>query len=92
MSGRPCDIIRRFIELLAEVQPSFSESAAADIECQLRHEYAGERVYIPKRDTNLRIDIAERFTGRNTEKLARELRVSKRTIYRTVRRARDKSK
>lgn len=78
------DIIKRFIELLAEAQPSFSEAVTADIERQLRHEYAGERVYIPKRDSQSRALIAVRFTGNNTEKLARELRVSRSTVYRSI--------
>lgn len=83
------DIIKRFIELLSEAQPSFSEVVTADIERQLRHEYAGERVYIPKRDNQARALIAVRFTGNNTEKLARELRVSRRTVYRAVKTARN---
>jgi Mor family transcriptional regulator len=84
VAGHPCDIIKRFIEILTGVQPSFSEEIAADIERQLRHEYAGERVYIPKRDENLRDAISERFTGRNVEKLARELNVSRSTVYRSI--------
>ncbi len=81
MSG---DIIKRFIELLTGVQPSFSEEMAANIERQLRHEYAGERVYIQKRDESVRTIIEGRFDGKNTEKLARELRVSRRTVYRSI--------
>jgi Mor family transcriptional regulator len=82
------DIIKRFIELLAEAQPSFSESIAEGIEHQLRHEYAGERVYIPKRDIQSRALIAVRFTGNNTEELARKMRVSRRTVYRAVKKKR----
>lgn len=78
------DIILRFIQLLAEAQPSFSEQVAADIESQLRHEYAGERVYIPKR-RDVRSLIAERFTGNNAGRLTREMRVSRSTVYRAIR-------
>lgn len=81
---KSCDIIKRFIELLAEAQPSFSEAVALDIERQLRHEYAGERIYIAKRAGDVRIQIAARFTGNNAGKLAHELHVSRRTIYRTL--------
>lgn len=79
-----CDIIKRFIELLVDVQPGFSEEMAQSIERQLRHEYAGERFYIPKHDKSVSMLIAERYTGNNTEKLARELRVSRRTVYRSI--------
>lgn len=82
MSGG--DIIKRFFELLADAQPGFSEALAMEIESQLRREYAGERVYIHKRDVSVRDAIAERFTGNNTEHLARELRVSRRTVYRSL--------
>lgn len=82
------DIIKRFIELLAEAEPTFSEALAADIERQMRHEYAGERVYIPKRDNQMRLLIAARFTGNNTEKLAHEMRVSRRTVYYAVKTSR----
>lgn len=83
-----CDIIKRFIELLAEAQPSFSEAMAENIERQLRHEYSGERVYIPKRDSQVRLLIAEKFTGNNTEKLAREMSVSRRTVYYAIKKKR----
>lgn len=79
-----CDIIKRFIELLAEAQPSLSESIAADIERQLRHEYAGSRVYVHKRAEPASVMIVQRFDGRNVDRLARELRVSRRTVYRAL--------
>ncbi len=78
------DIIRRFIELLADVQPSLSEAVALDIERQLRHEYQGERVYIAKNPHNLHDIVRSRFTGNNVGKLAYELKISRRTVYRTV--------
>lgn len=75
------DIIKRFIELLAEAQPSISEQITVDLERQLRHEYAGSRVYVHKRTEPVDVAIAQRFNGRNVDKLAREMRVSRRTIY-----------
>jgi Mor family transcriptional regulator len=85
MSG---DIIKRFIEILAEAQPSFSEGVALHIEQQLRHEFSGERVYITKRDESIGLLIAERFNGNNTDKIARELHVSRRTVYRALKKRR----
>lgn len=78
------DIIKRFIEMLTQSQAGFSEEMVLTIERQLRHEYAGERVYIPKHDKSVCALIVERFDGRNSAKLARELRVSRRTVYRSI--------
>lgn len=80
------DIIRRFIELLNEAQPTFSEEQAASIERQLRHEYRGERVYIAKHPDNLHDIVRSRFTGNNVGKLAAELKISRRTVYRSLKR------
>lgn len=78
------DIICRFIELLNDVQPTFSEALAVSIERQLREEYRGERVYIAKHTDNLHELIRRRFSGNNVDKLARELKISRRTVYRAV--------
>lgn len=78
------DIIKRFIELLAEIQPSISESIAANIERQLRHEYSGSRVYVHKRAEPACVTVAQHFNGRNADKLARELRVHRSTVYRAA--------
>lgn len=78
------DIIKRFIELLAEAQPSLSEAIAANIERQLRHEYAGSMVYVRKRAETTSAIVVQCFTGRNADKLARELRVHRSTVYRAA--------
>lgn len=85
------DIVTRFFELLAEAAPSLSESLAIEIERQIRHEFAGERVYIQKRTDALSERIAEKFNGRNVRELAREMHVSRRTIYRSIKKARKHS-
>lgn len=82
MSG---DFFRRFIELLSEAQPSISEEIALSIEQKLRAEFAGERVYIRKRDDNVHVLINDKFNGRNIEKLTRDMRVSRSTVYRAIR-------
>jgi len=82
------DIIKRFIEILAEVQPSFSECKALQIEQQLRHEFAGDQVYIQKLEKNIDALIAMRFTGDNADKIAHELHISRRTVYRALKKRR----
>jgi Mor family transcriptional regulator len=87
MNGN-CDIIKRFIEILAEAQPGIGEITTCRIEQRLRHEFAGERFYIPKRVESLNVIIEERFTGNNTDKIARELHISRRTVYRALKKRR----
>jgi Mor family transcriptional regulator len=77
------DIIRRLIECLRQAQPCISEATALSIERQLRYEFAGERVYIMKRRVP-RCEIVQSFNGHNAGKVARELGVSKSTIYRAT--------
>lgn len=80
------DIILRFIALLAEQQPGLSESFADNLERQLRHEYGGSRLYVAKKKPNYLSRIAQQFNGRNTNKLSREMRVHRSTVYRAVKR------
>lgn len=87
-----CDIIKRFIEILSESQPGLTEAMALSIEQHLRSEYAGERVYIPKHDKTVSVLIVQRFDGRNTAKLAHDLRVSRRTVYRNIHKSRNGKK
>lgn len=54
------------------------------IEAKTIHTFGGERVYIPKRE-DVSAEIAARFNGKNIDKLSRELRVSRRTVYRALR-------
>jgi Mor family transcriptional regulator len=84
------DIIRRFIECLCEAQPSFSEEVALGIEQQLRHEYAGEQVYIPKFSGTLHDEIVKRFDCNNVEKLVKELAISRRTVGRILLKVNDR--
>ena len=83
MNGH-CDIIKRFIELLAEAQPGIGEIVTCKIERRLRHEFSGKRFYIPKRAASLNQVIGKRFNGNNTDKIARDLHVSRRTVYRAL--------
>lgn len=85
------DIILRFIALLAEQQPSISESFMCNLERQLRHEYGGSKLYVAKKKPDYRARIAQQFNGCNTHKLASELRVHRSTIYRAVRLNKDKT-
>ena len=78
------DFINRIIDFMLEEDPALSEVRVINIEKKLRHEFAGERVYIPKRSGHLHDEIAQRFNGRNIGKLARDMSVSRRTVYRAI--------
>ena len=83
------DIILRFIALLAEQQPSISESFTDNLERQLRHEYGGSKLYVAKKKPGYRERIAQQLNGRNTNKLAREMRVHRSTVYRAAQKRRE---
>lgn len=80
------DILKRIIERLREIEPSFSEDVAVQIEQQIRQEYAGERVYIPKHDPDRRAKVLKRFNGNNVDDVARQFGVHRVTVYRFLRR------
>lgn len=78
------DILKRILERLREMEPSFTESLASEIERQIRQEYAGERVYIQKRDPDRRDKLRKRFNG-NVSAASEEFGVTRMTIYRAIR-------
>lgn len=80
------DILKRILERLREMEPSFTEEVAFQIEQQIRREYAGERIYIPKRDPERRDKLLKRFNGHNLDAVAGEIGVHRVTAYRLLRR------
>lgn len=82
------DMIHRLIELLLELQPGLEADLALQIEKQLRMEFVGERVYVKKPKPNAE-EIAQRFDGGNVKDVARDLGISRDTVYRAIRRRRE---
>lgn len=78
-----CDAIIRFIELVLEKQAAGVTEPSKLAQC-IRHEFAGERIYIQKRAESIREVVEHCFTGNNTDKIARDLHVSRRTVYRAL--------
>ena len=66
------DMIRRFIELLLEIQPGMEADLAMQLEKQLRTEFKGERVYVKKPKT-VEEEIVKKFDGRNAKEVQRDL-------------------
>ena len=69
--------------------PSLTPERAKDVEDAIRGEYGGERVYIATGSAiHRRLRTARRvlqlFNGRNATEVARELSISKATVYRVL--------
>ncbi len=72
-------------EVLRRLLPTLAASLAAEVERQLQVELAGTQTYHRKREPKDEQIIAK-FTGRNAMQVARELGVSRATVYRAVKR------
>lgn len=83
------DLLRRMIERLQQIEPSFSEDFAVQLEQQLRHEFGGQECRIYRRipPDELVERIRRRFNGRNAGQVAHELGIHRSTVYRVIRRA-----
>ena len=78
------DLIRRAVSsALDELRPQI----AAAVERRLAAELAGTSAYFPKPRVS-DAQILGRFNGRNVDDVARALGVSRRTVYRALKRAR----
>jgi hypothetical protein len=83
----PQDLIRHLLQMVMEVQPSFSEELAMQIEQQMRHEYGGEQLKIAKRAPMLRearAKVRAEIGVKSVKTLQQEHGVSRATIYRWI--------
>lgn len=82
------DIVHRFMELLSQHQPSFSEEIAFQIERQIRHEYGGEETYIAKTPSEIKKRKEKALQAvKNGDKpvdAADRNGISRRTMYRLL--------
>lgn len=87
MNKKQLDILSRILERIREMQPSLTEDMALEIEKQIRQEYSGSEVYIQKNAPAARVQKLKRmFHGDNVDEVAESLGVSRRTIYRDLKR------
>ncbi len=77
------DIINLLIEKLMEMQPGLEADFFLQIEKQLRTELGGSKAYVKKLKPSA-VDIVQRFDGRNAKAVAKELGVSRATVYRAI--------
>ena len=81
------DLVDRMLEMLVREVPAL-KPRAEEIAQALRGEFAGEDVYIRRRagpPAALVVEVLRRFNGRNVTEVARELRISRATVYRMLR-------
>lgn len=82
------DLLRRMIERLQQIEPSFTDAVAVQLEQQLRHEFGGEETRIYRRlpSEDLAAAVRARFNGRNAGQVAHELGIHRSTVYRVLKR------
>lgn len=82
------DLVDRIFEYLVRELPELTGSKAQEVKRALRDEFKGEEVYIPARDATARQRMVSQvftlFNGRNAREVARELGVSRATVYRCL--------
>lgn len=92
--AEPCldgivDPVERIVELLCELLPELAargEEQVDALRALVRREFAGEQLYVtrrrPLRET--RAQVLALFNGRNASEVARELGISRATVYRLL--------
>lgn len=87
--GAEGDVVDRLVALLYELIPelrSESEARREELREVVRREFAGEQLYVTRRRpvVETRAEILRRFNGRNASEVARQLRISRATVYRLL--------
>lgn len=81
--------MQRLIAYVARELPTLTPEKADAIENAIRREYGGEEVYVARSSAHRRLLTARRihqlFNGHNAADVARELGISKTTVYRVLR-------
>jgi len=81
------DLVDRIFDYLIEQMPEISR-IAADLKPAVRAEFAGEECYIATRPATARQEMVAQvlslFNGRNASEVARELKISRATVYRVI--------
>lgn len=80
------DLVDRIFDYAVKLMPEIA-TKGGDIKRALREEFAGESVYIRKRDGDVAARLRKLFNGRNATEIARELRIGRATVYRKLKQA-----
>lgn len=79
------DLVDRLFDYVVQLLPELADRAP-EVKAAVRHEFAGERVFIRERDREpthvLARKVLSMFNGRNASEVARQLKISRATVYR----------
>lgn len=80
------DLVDRVVEYLHTLCPETRRHDAAVLKDALRAEFAGLRAYLRKRPHSQQLarDVLRLFNGRNATQIARQLNISRATVYRLL--------
>jgi Mor family transcriptional regulator len=82
------DLVDRIFTYLLEQFPQMRGEDIAEAKAAVREEFAGEGAYIARRPATERQQLAaqvlQRFNGRNASEVARELKISRASVYRLL--------
>ena len=81
------DLVDRIFDYIVQLLPEIS-GRHLEVKRAIRDEFASERVYVRRRSVGdaplLAAEVARMFNGRNATEVARELRISRATVYRLL--------
>lgn len=84
------DLVDRIFDYVVELIPEMRPHAQV-VKDAVRHEFAGIEVYVGKRSSGQRLELARQvlalFNGRNSYEVARRLNISRATVFRLLKQA-----
>jgi DNA invertase Pin-like site-specific DNA recombinase len=85
------DLVDRIFEFLADELGAVDPVRLEQLKAATRAEFAGEKVWINRRDQAKRdalvAEVLRRFDGRNASEIARALKVGRTTVWRILKQA-----
>lgn len=89
----PDDLVLVFLQRVTAMAPGFSQALAEQLEQEMRQQFGGRRVFIPKRKKHLgpaqRAQLKQDvLSSMSDEEIQSKHRVSRATLYRELKRGR----
>lgn len=81
------DWVRELLRMVSEMQPSFTEDMASQIEWQFKQENGGEKVYIPKKlavDEKRKAQAVKTYIDEGPKAACSRYGMSRATLYRIL--------
>jgi Mor family transcriptional regulator len=87
------DVLDRIFQMIQQLGPALDEKKLAEVKAAVREEFGGERgIYKKSPEDRQRLinEVFRRFNGTNATTLARELGISRPSVYRYLKMASSK--